>query len=407
MNRLGDFFRCSTPALAVLVSITLLPSLVSALPLSQEGNISEEVIEQSELETQLEFIRSNRIEVENEIFFKWTGSYADGGEQLRSTLPHVSDMQLLSAKNAISVAELEEVLLPLAASSSESHSMGLFTTGNSVTASGVEELQTALTFAAVDPCRAVDTRLASGNLGPIPAGGTRKFYVWGSDVQMQNGGVPTDCPAPGGEPLGVHLNVTVVPAGKQGNLRVYPANIPTPNSALVNYKPGVNIANAASVKTFASFGPEEIEVFSSQEVHIIIDVLGYYYSPVLRVGMDYAGGDALISLSASPMIVESVSVSAPIPGYVAVTATANAIFDGGREDVVRCSISPASALDFSHLVLVSDGDLGATTGNSLALTRGTAVAQGVNTFNLVCDAPTGIVYISDPAITAVFVPNRY
>jgi hypothetical protein len=88
-----------------------------------------------------------------------------------------------------------------------------------------------------------------------------KRFVYGTGLDTIQGGDPAGCPAPQGEPRGVHLNLTVVPVGTQGNVRVYPANVATPGASAVNFKLGTNIANALTVQTFYDLASEEIQVF--------------------------------------------------------------------------------------------------------------------------------------------------
>jgi hypothetical protein len=136
-----------------------------------------------------------------------------------------------------------------------------------------------LTFDAVQPCRIVDTRIVGGFFFPNER---REYYVYGPGPGpvgvAQQGGNPAGCPAPRQEPFGVVINVTAVPVGGQGNFRAYPADNLPPNASLLNYRTGVqNIANAASVQTFFSGGPRELEVQNRVGFsHLVIDVLGYY-----------------------------------------------------------------------------------------------------------------------------------
>jgi hypothetical protein len=132
---------------------------------------------------------------------------------------------------------------------------------------------TDLTFTAVQPCRIVDTRLAGGAIAP---GGVRSYNVYGAVASQ--GGNPSDCPSPQGEPHAVALNVTAVPLGN-GNIVAYPFGSPVPNASLVNYRADAqNIANAGTVKTCFNC-TKDISVKSRVgTTHVVIDVLGYYYS---------------------------------------------------------------------------------------------------------------------------------
>lgn len=196
----------------------------------------------------------------DELVAQW-GSDDVTAYQLRATLEHISDSKLVAVWQADSVDAVNTILTgaadldgPLALGDTDQDYV----------------------FTPVSPCRIVDTRTAGG---AMTAGSTREFYVYGPGVAMTpQGGNAAGCTSPVGEPLGVMINVTAVPIGS-GNLRAYPADESTPTASLVNYKTGTNIANAAAVKTYAAPGPKELEIYSSADSHVIIDVMGYYSAP--------------------------------------------------------------------------------------------------------------------------------
>jgi hypothetical protein len=126
----------------------------------------------------------------------------------------------------------------------------------------------------VTPCRIVDTCLAGG---AIPPGDFRSYNVRGT-VTSQRGN-SAGCPSPNGEPSAVHLNVSAVPVAGGGHLRLFPFNTPTPNASAVNYQTGAqNIANAMTVQMcFNCVKDVNIKSFVGT-THVVIDVLGYYYT---------------------------------------------------------------------------------------------------------------------------------
>ena len=107
-------------------------------------------------------------------------------------------------------------------------------------------------------------------------GTIRGYNVWG-DVSSQ-GGNPSGCPSPSGEPYGVHLNMTAVPVAGSGNIVAYPFASSAPTASLVNYKTGAqNIANGGTVKTCYNCD-KDINIKSNYgTTHVVIDVLGYYF----------------------------------------------------------------------------------------------------------------------------------
>jgi hypothetical protein len=130
-----------------------------------------------------------------------------------------------------------------------------------------------LAYTPVTPCRIVDTRLAGG---AIPPGGIRSYNVRGAVASQ--GGNPSGCPSPKGEPYTAHINVTVVPLGN-GNIVAYPFGSPAPNASLVNYRSDAqNVANSATVKTCNNCS-KDINIKSNNgTAHVIIDVLGYDFN---------------------------------------------------------------------------------------------------------------------------------
>jgi hypothetical protein len=94
--------------------------------------------------------------------------------------------------------------------------------------------------------------------------------------------------------MGVAINVTAVPGGANGHLRVWPADIIVPPTAsMVNYTAGENVANQGAVKTwFSTAATPDIKIFASSATNVVVDVVGYYYPTQneIRDGSFQAGG---------------------------------------------------------------------------------------------------------------------
>ena len=123
-------------------------------------------------------------------------------------------------------------------------------------------------FYTLTPCRAVDTRNASGTFGgpPLAASATRLF-----PLTLSACGVPSDAVA-------VSTNLTVTGAGAGGYLVVYPANLLlAPPSSTLNFKAGDTRANNA-VLVLGTGGSGAVSVLngSNGAVHFIVDVNGYF-----------------------------------------------------------------------------------------------------------------------------------
>lgn len=135
------------------------------------------------------------------------------------------------------------------------------------------QLPLALLFAPVAQCRIVDTRLTGGAISP---GDVRNYDVYG-DVASQ-GGNPSGCPSPKGEPWAVEMNVVAFPVSGEGEIGAYPANMSPPETSILNYKTGAqDINNSGSIKTCVNCS-KDIQIINRYgATHLVIDVLGYYY----------------------------------------------------------------------------------------------------------------------------------
>ena len=141
-----------------------------------------------------------------------------------------------------------------------------------------------LVFTPVEPCRIFDSRETCSSCGVFNPGDSQELYVYGTTDIANQGGNAAGCPSPQGEPAAVHLNVTAVPQSGTGWFVVFPANVAAPFASLVNYDAALqNIANAATIKCYfnTSAGAREIEVKNPGRrgsSHLVLDVMGYYYS---------------------------------------------------------------------------------------------------------------------------------
>lgn len=114
-------------------------------------------------------------------------------------------------------------------------------------------------FFAITPCRAVDTRGGS----PLGPGQQRNFAIRGVC------GVPATAAA-------VSINVTVTSATASSFLTVWPTGGSRPNVSTINFtSTDQALANGAIVGLGTT--PTDLAVFnSSGNVHVLIDVTGYF-----------------------------------------------------------------------------------------------------------------------------------
>ncbi len=144
---------------------------------------------------------------------------------------------------------------------------GLALTASSSAAGG----GTASVLVPIAPCRLVDTRPGSDNVGsrstPVGAGEVFTVSSWGT-----NG----NCTLPSGV-TGLSLNVTAVGPSASSFLTVYPADAARPLAASLNWVAGQ--APTPNAVTVATSGSGTVSFYNlSGTVDLTIDVVGYYQS---------------------------------------------------------------------------------------------------------------------------------
>jgi len=161
-----------------------------------------------------------------------------------------------------------------------------------------------LIYVAVDPCRVVDTRNAGGALTTT----SRDFLVSGTSGQLAAQGGTADClnPRAGVEPLAISAYVLAIsPTGGTGGvLTAFPAGDPDPAvgaGSTVNFAAQQAIGNTTNITlcdptgTCPSDGEFAILPRNSNQVHVVVDVQGYFYSPAGSCPDDMvANGDSCI-----------------------------------------------------------------------------------------------------------------
>jgi len=121
----------------------------------------------------------------------------------------------------------------------------------------------------------------------------------------------------------------------------------------------------------------------------------------------YAGGSQAETVTSTPEVVRSVSLTPGGDGTVIVNSTA-AVSSLNAGDGVTCSITTGTELDSYHLQIWTSAGIVGEWGQ-MAATRGFAVTgRGPFTAKLVCAhfgslGPTS--HVSNSALTAIFIPN--
>jgi len=124
-----------------------------------------------------------------------------------------------------------------------------------------------------------------------------------------------------------------------------------------------------------------------------------------EAGADFRGGNQSVGLDEDE-IVRSVTITAPRSGVVIVNASGDFLFYRVEGRIGRCSITTGTLLDSSHLILAHQREDGLEM-TPFAATRGYKVGKGSTTFNLVCDRHSGVLWVTDVSLTAIYTPIRY
>jgi hypothetical protein len=226
------------------------------------------------------------------------------------------------------------------------------------------------------PCRVVDTRLPAGPFGgPVMAASeTRSFDI--------NNGPCAGIPAVVGA---YSLNITVANPTANGFLAAWPTDNPQPTVSSLNYRAGVNQANAAIVPSNAA---GSIDVYVLQQTHVIIDINGYFVQGVVTdiatSGGIQGGGTGSLALSLAPGGVNDTHLGANSVTTGAIQPNAVTAGKIASSQVVK---SLNSVRDTVTLVEGTGIDIG-TVGSTITITN-----DGI--------APAGSIILGEPNDTAI------
>lgn len=338
MKTLSHFKRCAIAVLIAVFGITATwaqGELMIPVPTAEE--IAAQVAYELKLQ-QIAAVTSDRYTTISNIVATWEaqlGASAGWRSEFTAALEAANDERLAEIKQAATYDGVRAFLQGRDAPVQLEGVIGTETLGS---------LTSDLVFTPVVPCRIFDTRYDNvagpGHSTGVggSAGSARHYQVYGSAAalahQGHNQGVGTGpgCPAPQGEPVGIHGNFTAdpfdTPTGKKGNIRVYPYLGVKPLVSLVNYETAVNIANTASVGTcYLCSGAKDLSVtttfFGSDQIG---DVMGYYY-PVNKDDFQDRFAGSVGSVSSTNYLSSScqndggsVSIYTPGPGFMTVQA---------------------------------------------------------------------------------------
>jgi hypothetical protein len=137
-----------------------------------------------------------------------------------------------------------------------------------------------LVYTPVNPCRALDTRYATGYwLGPWAANSGRSVQLTDPIIAGQGG--LAACGIPWGPTKAVVLNIVAVGPPLYGDLRIYPYGGALPNASILNYSPYQNVANAVVAPICLNCGYDLNIVTDASATDVVVDVLGYFAAPIV------------------------------------------------------------------------------------------------------------------------------
>ena len=218
--------------------------------------------------------------------------------------------------------------------------MSLFTFSTSASAQ-IGSLSKDLVFTPLAPCRIMDTRNPGAISGILVAGSTRTFYGNSSATNYPSqGGLLATCGLPVTRDVAaIVLNVTVTDSAGAGYITLFPANAAKPLASSVNFTAGAVVANNATLKISQAHASGQFKIFSTSNVHVVADILGYYAQP----------------LSTALECVDTVWAIATVAAGASGIVIALACTAGYTQTATNCNISSYSlSLAFSY-----DGQCGA------------------------------------------------
>jgi hypothetical protein len=305
-------------AVALTVGMVAAAGALAQSPGVVDGADQAALAQQQELSR----IEGARAQVIREILDQWSSSLRpanwemndDGGlGALTAALRRASAERLLAASRAQSFDELEALL----GARGEDPGMVRLEPGQAIP-STLGSTAGDLVFTPLTPCRIIDTRLASGGLaGRIGPNTGKQFQVNMADYSTQ-GGFAGTCGL-GFRVEAVAVNIVSTDQTGVGNLRVIQSGGGIPNAALLNYTPGVNLANGAVVRSSATSGLGDIYIYSgNSSSHVVVDIMGFFTAPEATALQCLTTADTVVSVPAG----NNANATAPAcaTGYTA-TAT--------------------------------------------------------------------------------------
>jgi hypothetical protein len=197
----------------------------------------------------------------------------------------------------------------------------------------------------ITPCRLIDTRPGQHHVGPYDTFGVADTKTVAATGTNGDCTIPVDA-------VGLSLNVTAVGATAPTFLTIWPDGA-VPTASSLNPFPGEPPTPNAVNTDLSGTGTFNIYNLAGA-VNVIVDVNGYYTAATLQeihqrlsaleraqpFALSHSTGTAR-ALGTTPSAVESVTIDAPVAGYITVVSTALVQHSVAGGDV-RCVITSAA-----------------------------------------------------------------
>ena len=208
--------------------------------------------------------------------------------------------------------------------------------------------QTSVYKALSGKCRVANS---FGGAGPLAAGVDRNINVTNTASYAAQGGTGNTSLGNSSTGCGIPASVTalvistsVVPRGTAGTLKVFEAGKAAADGNTVAFNAVDAVTNDMIVPTRTTDTTAEITINSSKATDYILDVVGYFI-PTPKSLVAYQGGNASTNLvQSAPVVLRSVTLVPPGPGFVVAVANTNIIWDtpsAGAE--VACSVDTTTS----------------------------------------------------------------
>ena len=175
-----------------------------------------------------------------------------------------------------------------------------------------------LTYTPVTPCRIVDTRNSGALSGILAAGSTRSFNGPGGNSFASQGGTASDCnllTKPGISAL--VINFTVVSPSTGGYMTAFASDVTLPLAATLNFNAGDIKGNNATLKINQNPMSFAFNIFTTSQLHLVADVVGYYKAPKVAALECYKTANSVgnINVANSGLYLGTATAPACAAGY--------------------------------------------------------------------------------------------